>query len=144
MVQEYGRYFGLKTACFRGGCLTGPGHSGAELHGFLSYLVKCASRAGPTRCSATRASRSATTFTPTIWCNAFWHFFTGAARRARSTTWAAARPRTARCSKRIAIVERLTGRPMQWTYSDINRAGDHIWWVSDIRKFASHYPGLGR
>ena len=67
MVQEYGRYFGMQTACFRGGCLTGPAHSGAPLHGFLSWLVNAPSPASTTRCSATRASRSATTSTPTIW-----------------------------------------------------------------------------
>ena len=68
MVQEYGRYFGMNTACFRGGCLTGPGHSGTMMHGFLSYLVKCcADRDAGTRSSVIRANRSATTSTRWIW-----------------------------------------------------------------------------
>ena len=75
--------------------------------------------------------------------NAFWHFFQAPRARRGLQHRRRAGSRTARCSKRSRIVERLTGRPMQWTYSDANRAGDHIWWVSDIRKFARALPGLG-
>jgi CDP-paratose 2-epimerase len=67
LVQEFGRYFGLKTACFRGGCLTGPGHSGTQLHGFLSYLMKCAVSGQPYKCLAIRASKSVTTSIASIW-----------------------------------------------------------------------------
>ncbi len=129
-------------ACFRGGCLTGPGHSGAELHGFLVlpgevrrhraavHRVRLQGQAGPrqhplVRSGAARSGTSSRRRAP-----------------ARSTTSAAAG--TSNCSmlEAIAIVERLTGRPLSWTYADTNRTGDHIWWVSDIRKFTSHYPGL--
>ena len=67
LVQEYGRYFGMKTACFRGGCLTGPGHSGTELHGFLAYLVKCAVTDTPMSCSAIAANRCAITSIRLTW-----------------------------------------------------------------------------
>ena len=67
MVQEYGRYFGMKTCCLRGGCLTGPNHSGVELHGFLSYLVKCNVEGRTTKFLAIRANRCATTSTPSTW-----------------------------------------------------------------------------
>jgi CDP-paratose 2-epimerase len=140
MVQEYGRYFGLKSACFRGGCLTGPGHSGAELHGFLSYLMKCAVSGRPYTVFGYKGKQVRDNIHSFDLVNAFWHFFQ--APRAGEVYNIGGGPKS-NCSMReaIAIAERLTGRPMQWTYTDTNRAGDHIWWVSDIRKFSSHYPG---
>jgi CDP-paratose 2-epimerase len=69
LTQEYGRYFGMPTVCFRGGCLTGPNHSGTQLHGFLSYLMKCAMTSHPYTILGTRESRCATTYTATIWCD---------------------------------------------------------------------------
>ena len=75
MVQEYGRYFGLKTACFRGGCLTGPGHSGAELHGFLSYLVKCAVTERPYTVFGYKGKQVRDNIHSFDLVNAFWHFF---------------------------------------------------------------------
>jgi CDP-paratose 2-epimerase len=140
MVQEYGRYFGLKTACFRGGCLTGPGHSGAELHGFLSYLVKCAVTGRPYTVFGYKGKQVRDNIHSFDLVSAFWHFFQ--APRAGEVYNIGGGPES-NCSmvEAIAIVERLTGRKMTWSYSDVNRAGDHIWWVSDIRKFARHYPG---
>jgi CDP-paratose 2-epimerase len=140
MVQEYGRYFGLKTACFRGGCLTGPGHSGAELHGFLSYLVKCAVTGKPYTVFGYKGKQVRDNIHSFDLVNAFWHFFE--APRSGEVYNLGGGPQS-NCSmlEAIAIVEQLTGRPMQWTYSDTNRAGDHIWWVSDIRRFSTHYPG---
>jgi CDP-paratose 2-epimerase len=140
MVQEYGRYFGLKTACFRGGCLTGPGHSGAELHGFLSYLVKCAVTGRPYTVFGYKGKQVRDNIHSFDLVNAFWHFFQ--APRAGEVYNIGGGP-DSNCSmlEAIAIVERLTSRTMAWSYSDVNRAGDHIWWVSDIRKFARHYPG---
>ena len=141
MVQEYGRYFGMKTACFRGGCLTGPGHSGAELHGFLSYLVKCARhRHARTPCSATRASRSATTSTRSISVSAFWHFFK-APRPGEVYNMGGGRA-SQLLDARSDRDRRADHRPAAGL--DLlrhSRAGDHIWWVSDVRKFSSHYPG---
>jgi CDP-paratose 2-epimerase len=140
MVQEYGRYFGLKTACFRGGCLTGPGHSGAELHGFLSYLVKCGVTGRPYTVFGYKGKQVRDNIHSFDLVQAFWRFFN--APRQGEVYNMGGGP-TSNCSvlEAIALVERLTGRPLKWTYSDISRAGDHIWWVSDIRKFAAHFPG---
>ena len=140
MVQEYGRYFGLKTSCFRGGCLTGPGHSGAELHGFLSYLVKCAVTGRPYTVFGYKGKQVRDNIHSYDLVNAFWHVLQ--APRAGEVYNIGGGP-ASNCSvlEAIAIVERLTSRTLQWSYNDVNRAGDHIWWVSDIRKFSSHYPG---
>jgi CDP-paratose 2-epimerase len=140
MVQEYGRYFDMKTACFRGGCLTGPGHSGAELHGFLSYLMKCAVTGRPYTVFGYKGKQVRDNIHSFDLVNAFWHFFQ--APRSGEVYNIGGGPQS-NCSmlEAIAIAERLTGRPMAWSYSDVNRAGDHIWWVSDIRRFARHYPG---
>ncbi len=138
MVQEYGRYFGLKTACFRGGCLTGPGHSGAELHGFLSYLVKCAVTDRPYTVFGYKGKQVRDNIHSYDLVNAFWHFCQ--APRSAEVYNIGGGP-SSNCSmlEAIAIVDKLTGRPLKWSYSDTNRAGDHIWWVSDIRRFAGHY-----
>jgi CDP-paratose 2-epimerase len=139
MVQEYGRYFGMKTACFRGGCLTGPGHSGAQLHGFLSYLVKCAVADERYTVFGYRGKQVRDNIHSFDLVNAFWHFFekprTGEAYNIGGS-------RFANCSvvEAIGKIETLTGRPMKWTYSEEPRAGDHIWWISDVRRFRSHYP----
>jgi CDP-paratose 2-epimerase len=139
LVQEYGRYFGLKTACFRGGCLTGPGHSGAELHGFLSYLVKCAVTDRPYTVFGYRGKQVRDNIHSRDLVSAFWHV--SQAPRSGEVYNIGGGP-TSNCSmlEAIGMVERLTGRPMTWSYTDTNRAGDHIWWVSDIRKFREHYP----
>jgi CDP-paratose 2-epimerase len=140
LVQEYGRYFGLKTSCFRGGCLTGPGHSGAQLHGFLSFLVKCAVTDRPYTVFGYKGKQVRDNIHCHDLVNAFWHF--SQAPRAGAVYNMGGGP-TSNVSmlEGIAMVERLTGRPMQWTYSDVSRAGDHIWYVSDLRKFRQDYPG---
>ncbi len=142
MVQEYGRYFGLRTVCFRGGCLTGPGHSGAELHGFLSYLIKCAVTDRPYNVFGHRGKQVRDNIHSFDLVSAFWHFFQ--APRAGEVYNIGGGP-ASNCSmlEAIALAERLCGRPMRWSYTDANRAGDHIWWVSDIRRFQEHYPDWG-
>jgi CDP-paratose 2-epimerase len=139
MVQEYGRYFGMKTAVFRGGCLTGPGHSGAELHGFLSYLARCAVTGRPYTVFGYKGKQVRDNIHSYDLVNAFWHFYR--APRSGEVYNIGGGP-ASNCSmlEAIAILEHLTDRPMAWTYRDDNRAGDHIWWVSDIRKFGAHYP----
>jgi CDP-paratose 2-epimerase len=139
MVQEYGRYFGLKTACFRGGCLTGPGHSGTEQHGFLSYLVRCGVTDRPYTVFGYKGKQVRDNLHSYDLVNAFWHFFK--APRCGEVYNIGGGP-FSNCSmiEAIAIVDRLIGRPMRWTYSDTNRIGDHVWWISDIRKFSTHYP----
>jgi CDP-paratose 2-epimerase len=139
LVQEYGRYFGMKTACFRGGCLTGPGHAGAQLHGFLAYLVKCAVTDTPYTVFGYKGKQVRDNIHSYDLVNAFWRFF----QQPRSgEVYNIGGGRFSNCSmlEAIAMMERLTGRPMPWTYHDTNRTGDHIWWISDIGKFQTHYP----
>jgi CDP-paratose 2-epimerase len=139
LVQEYGRYFGMKTACFRAGCLTGPGHSGAELHGFLSYLVKCAVTHKPYTVFGYKGKQVRDNIHAHDLVTAFWHF----SQEPRSgAVYNIGGGPTSNCSMLEAIltVERLTGRSLQWSYSETNRSGDHVWWISDIRKFRQHYP----
>ena len=139
LVQEYGRYFGLKTACFRGGCLTGPGHSGAQLHGFLSYLVQCAVTGTPYTVFGYKGKQVRDNIHSRDLAEAFWCFFR---RPAAGEVFNIGGGRHANCSmmEAIAMIETLTGRPMQHSYSDENRVGDHIWWISDTRKFRQMYP----
>lgn len=140
MVQEYGRYFGMPTACFRGGCLTGPAHSGAELHGFLAYLVKCGVSGRRYTVFGYKGKQVRDNIHSHDLVSAFWRFFE--APRV-GEVYNIGGGRYANCSmvEAIDLVQEMTGRPLDWVYSDTNRAGDHIWWVSDIRRFMDHYPG---
>jgi CDP-paratose 2-epimerase len=140
MVQEYGRYFGLRTVCFRCGCLTGPAHSGAELHGFLAYLVKCGVSGRRYTVYGYNGKQVRDNIHSWDLVSAFWRFFE--APRAGEVYNIGGGP-LANCSmlEAIGLVEQMTGRRLDWVYSDANRTGDHIWWVSDIRRFMSHYPG---
>jgi CDP-paratose 2-epimerase len=139
MVQEYGRYFGLNSVCFRGGCLTGPGHSGTQLHGFLSYLMKCAVSGQPYKVLGYKGKQVRDNIHSFDLVNAFWQFFKNPR---MGQVYNIGGGRHANCSvlEAIALCEELTGRPMNWSYIDDNRIGDHIWWISDIRRFQSHYP----
>jgi len=140
LVQEYGRYFGMKTACFRGGCLTGPDHSGTELHGFLAYLVKCAVTDTSYVVFGYRGKQVRDNIHSFDLVNAFGHFFE--APRV-GEVYNIGGGRYCNCSMLEAIekCQSLTGRELRWSYSEANRAGDHIWWISDIRRFQTHYPG---
>ena len=139
MVQEYGRYFGMKTACFRGGCLTGPGHSGTKLHGFLSYLAKCAITGTPYTVFGYKGKQVRDNIHSYDLVNAFWHFFL-APRSGEVYNMGGGRHSNCSMIEAISICERLTGRPMSWSYTDDNRTGDHVWWISDVSKFRSHFP----
>jgi len=137
MVQEYGRYFGIPTACFRGGCLTGPAHSGIPLHGFLNWLVKCAVTGQHYTVLGYKGKQVRDNIHAADLVSALWHFF----RKPRvAEVYNIGGGRHSHCSilEAIAICERLTGRPMNRGYSEENRLGDHIWWISDMRKFQSH------
>jgi CDP-paratose 2-epimerase len=140
LVQEYGRYFGLRTACFRGGCLTGPNHSGTQLDGFLAYLVKCAATGAPYTVFGYRGKQVRDNIHSADLIQAFDHFFR--APRA-GEVYNIGGGRFSNCSmlEAIRLCEELTSRPMKWNYSETNRTGDHVWWVSDVGKFAAHYPG---
>jgi len=140
LVQEYGRYFGMKTACFRGGCLTGPNHSGTQLHGFLAYLVRCTATGTPYTVFGYGGKQVRDNIHSSDLIRAFDEFF----RAPRSgEVYNMGGSRSSNCSmiEAIGICEEVTGRALDWTYTETNRIGDHIWWISDVRKFKSHYPG---
>ncbi len=140
LVQEYGRYFGMKTGVFRGGCLTGPNHSGAQLHGFLSYLMKCAIMGTPYTIFGYKGKQVRDNIHSYDLVNMFWHFYQNP--RA-GEVYNAGGGRYANCSmiEAIAVCEQISGNKLNVSYSDTNRVGDHIWYVSDLSKFKSHYPG---
>jgi CDP-paratose 2-epimerase len=139
LCQEYGRYFGLKTGIFRGGCLTGPSHSGAELHGFLAYLVQATIHQKPYTVYGYKAKQVRDNIHSYDLVNAFWHFFENP--RA-GEVYNMGGSRHANCSvlEAIALIEELSGKRLQFKVSNDARSGDHIWWISDVRKFKSHYP----
>jgi CDP-paratose 2-epimerase len=139
LVQEYGRYFGMKTVCFRGGCLTGPAHAGTELHGFLAYLVKCAVNNTPYRVFGYKGKQVRDNIHSNDLVDAFWEFFK-APRSAEVYNIGGSRHSCCSMLEAIKACEKLTGRQMQWSYVEDNRVGDHIWWISDVAKFQSHYP----
>jgi CDP-paratose 2-epimerase len=139
MVQEYGRYFGMQTVCFRGGCLTGPNHSGTQLHGFLAYLVKYAATGAPYTVYGYRGKQVRDNIHSADLIQAFDRFF----RSPRAgEVYNMGGGRYSNCSmlEAIRLCEEITGRPLDWSYSETNRTGDHIWWISDTGKFSSHYP----
>lgn len=139
MVQEYGRYFGLKTGTFRGGCLTGPAHSGAELHGFLAYLVKCVVTGKPYTIFGYKGKQVRDNIHSHDLVSAFWHFFK-TPRAGEAYNMGGSRHSNCSMLEAIAMAERLADRKLQYTLSDQARLGDHIWWISDVSKFQGHYP----
>lgn len=139
LVQEYGRYFGMATACFRGGCLTGPNHSGAQLHGFLAYLMRCAA----TGTSYTVYGYKGKQVRDNIHSADLIHAFDAFYRAPRSAeVYNIGGGRFSNCSmlEAIDLCQEITGRDLNWTYSETNRIGDHIWWVSDTSHFEQQYP----
>lgn len=139
MVQEYGRYFGMKTVCFRGGCLTGPGHAGTELHGFLSYLMKCTVSGRPYRVLGYHGKQVRDNIHSHDLVEAFWQFFQ-APRCSEVYNMGGSRHSNCSMLEAIALCEQISGKKLNWTYIHDSRIGDHIWWISDVRKFQKHYP----
>ncbi|WP_320178505.1 NAD-dependent epimerase/dehydratase family protein [Roseovarius pacificus] len=139
MVQEYGRYFDMKTAVFRGGCLTGPGHSGAELHGFLSYLMKCAITGRQYSIFGYKGKQVRDNIHSSDLVRCFEHFFK-APRVAEVYNIGGSRHCNCSMLEAIQMCEEITGNKMNTQYTDENRSGDHIWWIGDTRKFQQHYP----
>ncbi len=139
MVQEYGRYFGMKTGCFRGGCLTGPGHSGTMMHGFLSYLVKCALTGTRYTVFGYQGKQVRDNIHSIDLVNMFWEYYNAPR---PGEVYNAGGGRFSNCSMKeaIALCENRTGKKMDLAYTDNNRIGDHIWYISDTRKFQAHYP----
>ena len=139
LVQEYGRYFGLKTVCFRGGCLTGPGHSGTQLHGFLAYLMQCTVTGKPYTVFGYQGKQVRDNIHSSDLIRAFDAFY----RAPRcGEVYNIGGGRYSNCSmlEAISLCEIITGRTLQWTYVPQNRIGDHMWWISDNGKFMQHYP----
>jgi CDP-paratose 2-epimerase len=139
LVQEYGRYFKMPTVAFRGGCLTGPAHAGTELHGFLSYLMICAVSGRPYRVFGYKGKQVRDNIHSFDLVEAFAEFIKSP--RA-GEVYNIGGGRHANCSilEAISLCEEISGRKMTWQYEEKNRIGDHIWWISDNRKFQQHYP----
>lgn len=139
LVQEYGRYFEMKTASFRGGCLTGPSHSGTQLHGFLSYLMKCTMVGKSYEIYGYKGKQVRDNIHSYDLVNAFYHFY----QKPRvAEVYNIGGSRFSNCSMLEAIdkCEEISGKKLDWKYVETNRIGDHIWWISDISKFEEHYP----
>jgi CDP-paratose 2-epimerase len=142
MVQEYGRYFGIKTCCLRGGCLTGPNHSGVELHGFLSYLIKVNVTEGMYRIYGYKGKQvrdNIHAYDVARFIEAFY----GAPRVGEVYNLGGGRENAVSILEAFASIEALSGKPMQYEYIDQNRAGDHICYISDLSKMQAHYPLWG-
>jgi len=139
MVQEHGRYFGLKTVCFRSGCIVGPRQTGVRLHGFLSYLVKCGVNGDMYTIYGHKGKQVRDNIHVTDLVNAFWEFYqnpkNGEVYNIGGGNWS-------NCSvlESIGICEDLTGKKFKHKYDETPRVADHIWWISDIRKFMKDYP----
>ena len=139
LVQEYGRYFGMATVCFRGGCLTGPQHAGAMLHGFLAYLMKCTVTGMPYTVFGYggKQVRDNIHSADLVACFEAFH------RNPRSAAvYNIGGGRESNCSMLEAIeaCERIAGRELEWELSEENRIGDHRWWISDLGEFRRDYP----
>jgi CDP-paratose 2-epimerase len=140
VAQEYGRYFGMNVGIFRGGCLTGPAHSGVELHGFLSYLVKVAVTGGTYTVFGYKGKQVRDQIHSADVILAF-AAFAESPRPGEVYNLGGGRENSASVLECIALVEELTGRPLKRTYVDQNRIGDHICYISDLRKLKAHFPG---
>ncbi len=139
MVQEYGRYFGMRTACFRGGCLTGPAHSGTKLHGFLAYLMKCTVNHTPYQVIGYGGKQVRDNIHSYDLIQAFDAFYE-APRSGEVYNIGGGRFSNCSMVEAISLCEEIAGESLERTYLDVNRMGDHVWWVSDLSRFSSHYP----
>ena len=139
LVQEYGRYFGMKTVCFRCGCITGPAHSATAEHGFLAYLVRCAVSGTPYTIYGYKGKQ----VRDNLHVFDLVEMFLAFSRDPRTgEVYNAGGGRMRSCSvlEAISRVERVVGRPIKVQYSPEHRRGDHQWWITDMRRFESHYP----
>ena len=139
MTQEYGRYFGMRTTIFRGGCLTGPYHAGTELHGFLSYLMKCTLTGTPYTVYGYKGKQVRDNIHSRDLIRAFQAVYE---RPRCGEVYNIGGGRESNCSiiEAAAMAQDITGRELRMVYQDGNRIGDHIWWISSLAKFRTHYP----
>ena len=142
MVQEYGRYFSMPTCCLRGGCLTGPNHSGVELHGFLSYLVKCNLEKREYKVFGYKGKQVRDNIHSEDVAS-FIHEFSKAPRCGEVYNLGGGKENACSILEAFAAVEKLTGTRQEYVYVDQNRIGDHICYYSDLRKMKAHYPKWG-
>jgi CDP-paratose 2-epimerase len=140
MVQEYGRYFGMKTCCLRGGCLTGPNHSGVELHGFLSYLIKCNIEGRVYNVYGYKAKQVRDNIHSHDVAR-FIHAFADNPRCGEVYNLGGGRNNSCSILEAFDYIAALSGKAMQWEYIDKHREGDHICYISDLSKMRRHYPG---
>lgn len=139
MVQEYGRYFGMPTCCLRGGCLTGPNHSGVELHGFLSYLIKCNIVGGVYKIFGYKGKQVRDNI-HSFDVVSFIKEFISAPRSGEVYNLGGGRANSVSILEAFALISDISGRAMQYEYLDQNRSGDHVCYFSDLTKIKSHYP----
>lgn len=139
LVQEYGKYFAMKTGVFRGGCLTGPDHSAAQLHGFLAYLIRCAVTGTPYTIFGYKGKQVRDNIHANDVANVFWHFYNNP-RPGEVYNLGGGRHSNISMLEAVACCEKITGRKMDISATDEARIGDHKWWISDMGKFMSHYP----
>jgi len=139
LVQEYGRYFGLKTVCFRAGCLTGKEHAGAKLHGFLSYLVKCNLEDMPYSIIGYQGKQLRDNIHSSDVIEAIWLYFENP-KPAQVYNIGGGRSNSISVLEVIELTEKITNKKMKISYEKTNRKGDHKWWISDFSKFQEDYP----
>jgi CDP-paratose 2-epimerase len=139
MVQEYGRYFGMPTCCLRGGCLTGPNHSGVELHGFLSYLVRC-NLEGREYTVFGYKGKQVRDNIHSLDVARFIHAFADAPRSGEVYNLGGGKANSCSILEAFALVQQASGQVQRYTYVENHRVGDHICYYSDLRKMRAHYP----
>ncbi len=139
LVQEYGRYFGLRTSCFRGGTLTGPRHSAAQLHGFLGYVMRCALTGTHYTIFGYKGKQVRDAIHSKDLIRAF-HEVYRTPRIAEVYNIGGGRHSNCSVLEAIELSQKIVGEEMAWSYTDRNRSGDHIWWIGDNGKFESHFP----
>jgi CDP-paratose 2-epimerase len=138
LVQEYGRYFGMKTGSFRGGCLTGPSHSGTQLHGFLAYLMKCTVTETPYKVFGYKGKQVRDNIHSADLISAFYEFYKNPG---SGEVYNVGGGRESNCSmlEAIELCQEITGKELNYSYTEENRSGDHIWYISDLSKFKKEY-----
>lgn len=139
LVQEYGHYFGIKTGSFRGGCLTGPNHSGTQLHGFLAYLMKCTVTGTPYTIFGYKGKQVRDNIHSSDLIAAFHEFYLNPG---VAEVYNIGGGRDSNCSmlEAIELCQEIAGKELNYHYNDDNRSGDHIWYISDLSKFQAKYP----
>jgi CDP-paratose 2-epimerase len=142
MVQEYGRYFGMNTCALRGGCLTGPNHSGVELHGFLSYLIKVNITSGNYTVYGYKGKQVRDNIHSYDVARFIEEFFKSP-RKGEVYNIGGGRDNSVSILEAFEIISSITGKKMNYVYDENNRQGDHICYISDLTKIKSHYPNWG-